>query len=166
MKELLILRHAKSSWEEPGLSDFERPLNERGKRDAPRMGRLLREQDLLPDLVISSDAKRAIKTARAVCKEAGYAGPIEERHEFYLAEAGVYMAVLHDAPDAAGRILIVGHNPGLAFLVASLTHQHEEMPTGALAHIVFPIRHWRELQLSTPGMLKCVWRPKELPGGA
>ena len=72
MKTLLILRHAKSSWNNPDLSDYDRSLNRRGKRDAPRMGKFLRQQSLIPDLIISSTAKRAKKTAKLFAKAIGY----------------------------------------------------------------------------------------------
>lgn len=163
MKELLVLRHAKSSWDTDGMDDHERPLNDRGKRDAPRMGKLLAAEEILPDAVLSSDARRAIKTTRMVCEEAGYTGAIDVRKDFYLAEPITYIEALQGLPKEAGRALIVGHNPGMEVLVASLTRRREEMPTCALAHILFAISHWNELQLSTPGMLKYVWRPKELP---
>jgi len=76
MKTLLILRHAKSSWKNPGLADHNRPLNKRGKRDAPRVGRLLRDKNLTPDLILSSTAKRALDTAEAAAESSGYEGEI------------------------------------------------------------------------------------------
>jgi len=90
MKTLLILRHAKSSWSHPGLSDHDRPLNKRGKRDAPRMGQLLREEGLLPDLIISSSAKRAKTTAERVSNESGYVGHNPSMEELVEILTGEY----------------------------------------------------------------------------
>ena len=85
MKTLLILRHAKSSWNNLDLPDYDRPLNKRGKRDAPRMGDFLRHQDLVPDLIISSTAKRAKKTAKLFAKAVGYKEKISLETSFYHA---------------------------------------------------------------------------------
>ena len=83
MKTLLLLRHAKSSWKHPELADHDRPLNKRGKRDAPSIGQLVSDKGLVPDLIMSSTAKRARKTARAVAKASGYKGKIELTPTFY-----------------------------------------------------------------------------------
>ena len=96
MKTLLILRHAKSSWKDASLADHDRPLNKRGKRDAPRMGRLLQEQDLVPDRIISSTAKRARNTAKAVAKACNCKDKVELTSEFYHAGPGAYLAVLQN----------------------------------------------------------------------
>ena len=85
MKTQLVLRHAKSSWNDPALDDHERPLNKRGRRDAPRMGELVREYGLIPDVVISSDAVRARLTAEAVAEAARYAGEILLDPHLYMA---------------------------------------------------------------------------------
>ena len=90
MKTLLILRHAKSDWETPDVADHDRPLNGRGKRDAPRMGRLLRDENLVPDLIISSTAKRARKTAKLVAEASGYEGEIRLAETLYLAGPEAY----------------------------------------------------------------------------
>ena len=85
VKTLLILRHAKSSWKEEGIDDLERPLNKRGKRDAPRIGTLLREKDLVPDLILSSSAERARKTTELVAQESGFEGNIMVDRDLYAA---------------------------------------------------------------------------------
>jgi phosphohistidine phosphatase len=109
-KILLILRHAKSSWKEPNLQDHDRPLNKRGKRDAPRMGELLKELDLLPDLIISSTAKRAKDTAKAVVKSSEYKGRIELYPSLYGADFDAYLIVLRLVPDDFNKVLMIGHN--------------------------------------------------------
>ena len=163
MKTLLVLRHAKSSWNDPALDDHERPLNERGRRDGPRMGELVREHRLTPDIIISSDAVRARRTAEAVAETAGYAGEILLDPLLYLASPPGILAVLRTVRETnAGTVMIVGHNPGLEELVAQLTGKEQDLPTAALGQIGLPIDRWRDLKVSTRGTLLGLWRPKEL----
>ena len=163
MKTLLILRHAKSSWSDPALDDHERPLNTRGRRDAPRMGDLVRERGLIPDVIISSDAVRARLTAEAAAEAARYPGEILVDPRLYGASPRDILAVLRTIREAkAGTVMIVGHNPGLEELVVQLTGEQQDLPTAALAHIELPIDRWRDLRVSTRGTLSCVWRPKEV----
>ncbi len=116
-KSLLILRYAKSSCKDPDLTDHDRPLNKRGKGDAPRMGGLLRREHLVPDTIISSSAVRARATAEAVAKASGYKGEIISNSSLYGAEPQAYIDVLHEISDDHARALIIGHNPGLEELV-------------------------------------------------
>jgi len=162
VKTLLVLRHAKSSWDDPSLDDHERPLNARGERDAPRMGRLLRKQRLSVELIISSDALRARLTAQAVADAIGYRGQILLDARLYHASVTDILAVLRSAVEHVTTALIVGHNPGLEDLVARLTGEPEGLPTAALAQIALPIDRWRDLTTSTRGRLVGLWRPKEL----
>jgi phosphohistidine phosphatase len=165
MKTLLVLRHAKSSWDDRTLDDHERPLNTRGQRDAPRPGELIREQRLAPDTILSSDALRARQTAEAAAKAAHYVGEILLDRRLYGASAAEIVKVLRtvDAMNAA-TVMIVGHNPGLEELVARLTGERQDLPTAALAQIVLPVDRWRDLTMSTRGSLVGLWRPKELTG--
>ncbi len=142
MKTLLILRHAKSSWKFPDLTDHDRPLNRRGKRDAPRMGRTLRERELVPDLVISSTATRAMDTASAVAKQSGYKSKRIKFESLYAAEPAAYLAVLRELADNYQRVLIVGHNPGIEELIEMLTGEIHIIPTCTLAQIEFDIEKW------------------------
>ena len=162
MKTLLILRHAKSSWNSPELSDYDRPLNARGKRDAPRMGKHLREQGLIPDRVLTSSAKRARKTASRVAKACGYTGKVKKLDAFYDTVVGVYFETLQTLPDKYARVMVVGHNPTMEQLVGYLTGQAQRMPTAALAHIELPIENWESLDLNTVGTLINLWTPKTL----
>ena len=160
MKTLLVLRHAKSSWNDPALDDHERPLNQRGRRDAPRMGALVREDGLIPDVVLSSDAVRARLTAEAVAETARYAGEILLDPRLYLASPADILSLLPTVRENAGTVMIVGHNPGLEKLVEHLTGEPQDMPTAALAQIGLPIDQWRDLKLSTRGTLVGFWRPE------
>ena len=162
MKTLLVLRHAKSSRSDPALDDHERPLNTRGRRDAPRMGELVREYGLIPDVVISSDAVRARLTAEAVIEAARYGGEIRLDPRLYMAGPADILSLLRTVGEKAETVMIVGHNPGLEELVAQLTGAWQDLPTAALAQIVLPIDQWRDLTLATRGTLVGHWRPKEL----
>jgi phosphohistidine phosphatase len=166
MKELLLLRHAKSSWEDERLSDLERPLNRRGKEDAPRMGRLLRQRELVPDLIISSPAVRAITTAKAVALAAGYGYENEIRlvESLYHAGPDSYLELLRDVPDRYGRVMAVGHNPGMEELVELLAGQWERIPTGTIAYFQLELDHWVEINDldAVAANLVEVWRPKEM----
>lgn len=162
MKMLLILRHAKSSWKNAGLADHDRPLNKRGKRDAPRVGRLLRDKNLTPDLILSSTAKRALDTAEAAAESSGYEGEIEPRPELYMADPEACLRALRSVSDDYQCVMVIGHNPGLEELVETLTSAAEAMPTAALAQVELPIKRWRDLNDETEGKLANVWRPREL----
>ena len=160
MKTLLVFRHAKSSWNDPALDDHERPLNRRGQRDAPRMGELVREHRLIPDVVISSDAVRARLTSEAMAEAAHYAGEILLDQRLYLAGPDDILSLLRGVRQNAGTVMIVGHNPGLEQLIEQLTGQRQDLPTAALVQIVLPIDQWRDLRRSTRGRLVGCWRPK------
>ena len=121
MKTLLILRHAKSSWDDGSIPDHDRPLNGRGKRDAPRMGRYLVESGLAPHVVLASTARRARDTAMAVMEECGWQGELRLLRSLYLAEPTDYVLALRSVPAAEERALVVGHNPGLESLIEGLT---------------------------------------------
>jgi phosphohistidine phosphatase len=162
MKTLLLLRHAKSSWNNAMLSDHDRPLNDRGLQDAPRMGRLLHSEDLVPDLIISSTARRAADTADAVALAAGYEGDITYTGRLYHAEPETYLALAAKLDDAVDRVLMIGHNPGLEELVEDLSGHAERMPTAALATFQIDINTWRDLSAEAPFTLTQVWVPKAL----
>lgn len=163
MRQLLILRHAKSSWADASADDWSRPLTDRGRRDATRVGELLRRLSLVPDLIISSDADRAHTTARIVADASGYAGKIQLSSSLYHAKPEAVIAVLQEVKTATGRtIMIVAHNPGLEDLVAQLTGEHVELPTAALVNVELAIRKWSEIDLSAAARMIDLWRPADL----
>jgi phosphohistidine phosphatase len=162
MKILLILRHAKSSWKYPELADHDRPLKKRGKRDAPRMGRLIEAEGLIPDKIISSTARRARDTAEAVAETCNYNGEIEFRREFYFSGYESFLTMLGELPDMNQTVMVVGHNPDLEELLDTLTGQYERLPTAALAQIKLPIHNWRDLDDDVKGELLNLWYPREL----
>lgn len=162
MKTLLILRHAKSSWKISGQADHDRPLNDRGKRDAPCIGKLLLEKGLTPDLILSSTAKRTRKTASLVAESCGYQGEISKVQDLYLAGPSNYLDALRDLDDATDRVLVVGHNPGIEDLVQEFVGEFHHMPTAALAHLELEIDSWANLSIGVKCKLRNLWRPKEL----
>ena len=161
-RQLLILRHAKSSWADDSMDDWERPLNERGARDAPRVGALLRQRNLVPDLIVSSDAVRAETTARAAAEAAGYKGKIALSPELYHATPQAIVDVLRTLTGAASPVMIVGHNPGLEDLVKQLTGESVDLPTATLVHLDLPVDGWSEVALSTDATLVDTWQPRDL----
>ena len=144
MKNLLIIRHAKSSWDEPGLSDFDRPLNKRGKRDVPFMGSLLKFRELIPDLVITSAAKRARKTAALILEAMGCREElIDERESLYLAETEDLLELIRNLDDRLGRVFLIGHNPTLTHLVNLLAGESlDNLPTCGIASLEFEVDSW------------------------
>lgn len=162
MKTLFLLRHAKSSWKDGDLSDHDRPLNKRGKSDAPRMGELMVKEELHPDLIISSSAKRTRKTTELLVEKAGFDPEIMYERDLYAAWPDAYIETLNVLPDQYERVMVVGHNPGLEELLEILTDEFERMPTATLAVISLPIVSWRELSIETRGELVSIYRPKEI----
>ena len=126
------------------------------------MGMLVREDGLIPDVIISSDAVRARLTAEAVAEAARYAGEILLDPRLYLACPADILSLLTTVRENAGTVMIVGHNPGLEKLVEQLTGERQDLPTAALAQIGLPIDQWRDLKRSTRGTLVGLWRPEEL----
>ena len=161
-KLLLILRHAKSSWEFEELSDHDRPLNNRGRRDAPLMGRKLLKEQLVPQIIISSSAVRAHSTAKKVAKACGYEDEILIDPALYGSGYSDYLNVLINQEDKHDIIMLVGHNPISEQLVEVLTGEIVTMPTCAIACISLPITSWKQIIDKTKGQLLNLWRPKEL----
>jgi phosphohistidine phosphatase len=162
MKSLLLLRHAKSSWKDSHLDDHERPLNQRGKNDAPKIGRLLQAENLLPDLILCSSAKRCRKTAEHLIHHSGYRGETRICSDLYEADADRLMHVLGRQDDSLTRILLIAHNPGLEVLLENLTQLYTPLSTASLAHVELPLDAWSSLSTSTPAKLLRTWQPREL----
>jgi phosphohistidine phosphatase len=162
MKTLLLLRHAKSSWKDSDLDDHERPLNKRGKKDAPRMGQLLKDEGLVPDLILASSAKRCRKTADHVIHTSGYRGETRITGDLYEANATRLRQALAGLPDGVSRVLLIAHNPGLEELLEPLAGAYTPLSTSALAQIDLSIERWGEFTSETPGKVVQVWQPQEL----
>ncbi|MDX2429268.1 MAG: histidine phosphatase family protein [Xanthomonadales bacterium] len=160
-KLLYLVRHAKSSWSDPSLSDRDRPLNKRGRRSAPDMGRRLAAQDHLPELIISSPARRAFSTARKIAKKLGYdRSKIMTDESLYFSGTGSMMELLENLDDDYQKVMIVGHNPAMTSLMNILSGSSiDNMPTCAVAVINYPMTSWSELR-STDGQLLAYDFPK------
>ena len=162
MKILLILRHAKSSWDDASMSDHERPLNDRGLKTAPLMGKLLNDNGIVPDAIFSSTARRAQHTAELAAKAAGFKNKITTVKRFYPGDPIDYIETLQKSDDTLKSIMVVGHNPGLEELTYTLTKERHELPTATLAHLELPIDHWKDLSSKTKAKLIRINRPKEI----
>ncbi len=161
MKKLLLLRHAKSSWDDDGLADFDRPLNGRGRKAAPLMGNLMRERGLRPDLIISSPAKRARETIALVLEASGFETELRYDERIYEATAGRLVEVIEGVADDKQEVMLVGHNPGFENLIAHLTGESRRVPTAALVGILLGAEKWNEAG-SRGGRLDWLVKPKEL----
>lgn len=156
MLTLCLLRHAKSSWDDPRQDDFDRPLTKRGTRAASEMGRWLASHDMKPDLVLCSSAVRTQATLALLLRELGAPPPaVEISGALYLAPAGDMLDLVKAVKGTPGRVLVVGHNPGLHTLALSLiaTGERSEIarlamgfPTAALAVITFEISRWSDVR--------------------
>ncbi len=145
MKSLLLMRSAKSSWKDHSLSDIERPLNKRGRLVSIFLGVLLKEHELVPQLILSSSALRARQTAEFLTGGSGYNGYIQYFSSLYMAEPAAYLGALSATPDEIERVMIVGHNPGIEGLMQMLTRRIEALPASSVVYISIPVRSWKDL---------------------
>jgi len=154
MKRLLLLRHAKSSWNHPGLDDFERPLSGRGREDAPDVGRYLRQHALVPDHTICSPARRTEQTWTAVAEHLDGGGSVDFDSALYLAPPSTYLTLAQSQPLDVNTLLLIGHNPGIeqAALRLSglgaetdLVRLRTKVPTASLIEIQFDVERWGEI---------------------
>jgi phosphohistidine phosphatase len=148
MKRLVLMRHAKSSWVQTDLPDFDRPLNSRGKHDAPLMAKRLRELLEKPDLILTSPAERAVKTVRAIAAEVGFnKKDIVKNSDIYLADSVELLKVLQGIDDSIARVLLCGHNPGLTNLCNFLANvQIENIPTCGVVCLSLAADSWADLK--------------------
>ena len=161
MKTLFLLRHAKSSRDDPTLRDFDRPLNDRGKDDAKLMGRHLRDQQIVPDAAISSPAKRARQTTEIFLKAADVALAASFDERIYEAGVEQLLAVVSEIDQSQNIVLLIGHNPGFEDFAESLTGQYSRLPTATLAGIELSVEQWRDVRPRS-GKLRLLVTPKEL----
>ena len=160
MKTLFLMRHAKSSWNNTNLSDFERPLNERGLRAAPHIGKIMFERQLQPELLVSSPAERAKQTAQLIKETVPIAGEIQFDKRIYEASVPTLLQILSETDEQFESVMLVGHNPGFENLLMILTGELQPMPTAALAVIDLSINNWREINADC-GTLRILIRPKD-----
>jgi phosphohistidine phosphatase len=147
MKRLYLIRHAKSSWADPDLDDFERPLNDRGQREAPMMGQRLKQANVQPDGILASPAKRALKTAKMLAAELDFPKErIMTAQSIYDAGVSDLLKVIRQIEDALQRMLFIGHNPGLTDLANYLTNVRlDNLPTCGVFCVDFDVSSWQEI---------------------
>ncbi len=148
MKRLFLIRHAKSSWEDAVNSDIERPLNKRGKRDAPFMGKLLREENFIPDLIITSPAVRALATAQIFAEELGYPKKkIITENNIYESGIKEIETVIQKIDSEYKTVFVFGHNPSFTSYVNHVGDQFiDNVPTCGIVGIKFDIEKWKEVE--------------------
>ena len=170
MKRLTVLRHAKSSWDDAAVDDFNRPLNDRGWKAARRMGRELKHRAMRFDLVIASTAARVRETIDGMQEHYDFAAPIQFEPRMYGASEHELLLMVRTLPEQVHAPLLVGHNPGLERLLAELTEDDEDglrgrvvgkYPTGALAVIELPAKRWSDIGTNDGRIVELIL-PKEL----
>ena len=153
---LTLLRHAKSSWSNPGLPDHDRPLSKRGQRDAPTMGARLAARGARPSAILSSTARRALTTARRVAEALGF--PLDEvrsSRSLYFADTRGILRFIAEQPAEWPEIIVVGHNPGFTDLSNRLLPELrlDNLPTAGFVAMDFPVRDWSEITRARASLL-------------
>lgn len=170
MKRLYLLRHAKSSWSDESLDDFDRPLAPRGIKAAPRVATYMKAVGWVPDAVLCSAARRAVETLELITPVLGVDGAARIDRDLYLAEPEIMLQRLRGVPDTAASVLMIGHNPGAEMLARRLCGDgrqkavrrlHKKYPTAAVAVLTFPADSWAQVAEGT-GYLEAFVRPKDV----
>lgn len=145
MKKLFIIRHAKSSWKDSSLDDFERPLNKRGKLNAPLMGERLKERNAVPDIILSSPALRAKSTAEIIAKKVKYSKKILFKSDIYDVGESAIREVFKKLNDENSVVFLFGHNPDLNMLAEEYVDFEKNIPTCGVVEIEFDCRKWKDI---------------------
>ncbi|UII32725.1 histidine phosphatase family protein [Fulvivirga ulvae] len=155
MKTLYIVRHAKSSWDYPNLSDQDRPLNKRGERDAPKMGERLNNRGIFPDLMLSSPANRALTTCKTIARELDYPlDGIEINDHLYHASEDSLLDIVNSTDDTWLSLMIFGHNPGFTDFANSLTDEYlDNIPTCGVFACTFEVDSWQDVDFGNGRLL-------------
>ena len=154
MNTLFLVRHAKSSWDNAALPDKERPLNDRGRRDAPKMGERLAKRDVKPDLILSSPAVRALSTAEIIAEKLNYRRKdIVVTERLYAAEVDDLLDVIRQLGDELKCVMLFGHNPEFTELAHRLSGEIAHMPTCAIAEFTFDAKSWSGIDSIKPAQI-------------
>jgi len=162
MKTLLLMRHGKSSWKDETLSDHERPLKKRGRKDAKRIAMEMINHDLIPELILSSTAIRAKETVKAILSVLDEKIPVEFSRELYMAEPEDFVEILSALSNDLNVVMLVGHNPGMEAYLQIIDGNIEAMPTASLGQLSLKVADWKALSMETEGELIGFWTPKAL----
>lgn len=163
LRELMLLRHAKSDWKEPDLPDMERPISDKGKKSACKISNWLTQNNVLPDLVWVSPAKRAQQTLKRLNLPKDV--PVETQELLYLADTAQLKSLLSNIPEQFERVMLIGHNPGFEKLMRQLMasdelNKPELFPTATLAHFILPTQ-WQNLSTGDAKLINFI-RPKDI----
>lgn len=162
MKTLLLMRHAKSSWKDPDLTDHDRPLKKRGRKDAKRIAKVIEANDLYPHLILSSSATRAVETVEVLVDALGFENEIIYSDALYMGEPSDFIEALKTLDSDIEKVMIVAHNPGLEAYLQIIDGEIEAMPTAALGYLVLSLDDWSEISFETMGDMVGYWTPKTL----
>jgi len=161
MKKLYIIRHAKSSWKDSTLDDFERPLNKRGKLDAPFMGARLKEKNIAVDIIISSPALRAKTTAEIIAKKINYTQAILYKKDIYEVGIKAINKMLKKIDDNNNTLFLFGHNPDLNMLADEYVSFDENIPTCGVVEIAFDCERWIDISAKNAKLISFDYPKKE-----
>ena len=159
MKTLLLMRHAKSSWKNADLADYERPLKKRGRKDTKSMQELLKQENYIPEQIVCSASQRALETGELLVEDLEIPGGISYTNSLYLAEISDLIMVIQNMDDAYDTGMLIGHNPGLEGLVQVLSGEIKALPTAAVAILELSIESWKQINGESDGKLIELWRP-------
>jgi phosphohistidine phosphatase len=162
MKTILLLRADLSNPNSPPADDLHHPISRRVQMDALRIGTIVQERELYPEIILTSPALRARQTVELIRRNSGYAGDVLFIDELYRASCQQILELISHLPNRLGRVMIVGHTPGLKQVLTTLTGWDKSFPSTALAYLVTPIHAWQEiLELETEAILVELWHPSK-----
>ena len=162
MKTIYLIRHAKSSWDIHTIEDHERPLNDRGRRDAERMAEYLKGLDIKPQLALCSTAKRTKETFSYFTRHFDSL-PLQLTKKLYLAPVSVLEEEIHSISNEYDNVILFGHNNGVSDLVSIILEKTVDLPTCSFTQIEFPVNDWKEADLKQARIAAAI-APKDLPG--
>lgn len=167
MKVLILVRHAKSSWDDPDLADVDRPLNKRGKKNAPEMGQRLKSQGIMPDQMVSSPAKRARSTAKRIAKQLGYPKEnIRLAEEIYEAGLDNLLLLVKNIHGDPGTLMLFGHNPAITEFANNLTGiDIQNIPTCGIVSIQFDVEEWKQVDYKKGKLISFDYPKKGIVSG-
>ena len=160
-KRLFIIRHAKSSWKDTSISDFNRPLNKRGQENAPMMGERLKKRGIKPDIILSSPALRAKTTAEIIAKKVNYKKEIVLNEDIYASMDMILHKIIKKTDDKNETLFIFGHNPDLEMLVEKYVSFHEDLVTCGVVEIEFDCKSWKDISRKNAKLISYDYPKKE-----
>lgn len=161
MKKLYIIRHAKSSWKNPTLDDFERPLSKRGKKDAPFMAKILQQKGVMPDIIISSPALRAKTTAELIAKELNFKKQITYNSKLYEADTDNIFDTILTIDESCNIVFLIGHNPGFNMFVETLVNFKKNIPTCGIVELEIDSEYFKDISSKCTKLLSFDFPKKE-----